>query len=82
MKKLVKEYQEGCMKLKKRIAELTAQLRELREAGNEDEIEKLMLEKRIKLLYIEHQQTQETAEYLASCIRRIDDRVKTTAIFR
>ena len=52
MKKLVMEYSEGCMLLKKRISELTAQLHELRDAGKYDEIEKLMLEKRIKLLYI------------------------------
>ncbi|MCC8135137.1 MAG: hypothetical protein LIO40_00420 [Ruminococcus sp.] len=52
--------------LKERIDELTQTMNELRKNGGEDKIEELNLEQRIRLLYTEHRQAQETIEYLTA----------------
>ncbi|MCD7811344.1 MAG: hypothetical protein LUD57_02095 [Ruminococcus sp.] len=74
MKELINGYIRGCNMLKERIDELTQTMNELRKNGGEDKIEELNLEQRIRLLYTEHRQAQETIEYLTAYMRRVEER--------
>ena len=62
--------------MRERIKVLTEQRNELKRNGKTQEIENLMLERRIKL-YDEHSQMQEIISYLNSCVRRAEKSAET-----
>jgi len=76
-RELIKQYIKSCELVKNRIFELKEIESELRKNGCEDKIEELNLEHRIRLLYTEHRQTQETTEYLMSYLRRVEKLAET-----
>lgn len=76
MKKLINDYLESCAMVRERIGELRELLKQLRESGREDIAEEMNLEQRISLLYTEHREAMETAEYLTSYMRRIEERAE------
>ena len=63
--------------MRERIKVLTEQKNELKRNGKTQEIENLMLERRIKLLYDEHSQMQEIISCLNSCVRRAEKSAET-----
>ena len=62
---------------KNRILELTQQRNELRKQGENEKIEELDLERRIRLLYSEHSQMQEIILHLTAYMRRVEQRAET-----
>ena len=77
MKQMINGYIQSCAMAKQRIAELTLQKNELMRAGCTDLIGELDLERRIRLLYKEHSQMQDTINYLTGYMRRVQQRAKT-----
>ncbi len=77
MKQMIKAYEESCVLVKKRIDQLTKQKNDLKREGKEDTIEKLDLERRIRLLYVEHSQMKEIVVYLTNYLRRVEQRAET-----
>lgn len=77
MKQMIKAYEESCVLAKKRIDQLTKQKNNLKREGKEDTIEKLDLERRIRLLYVEHSQMKEIVVYLTNYLRRVEQRAET-----
>lgn len=67
MYSLIKDYELSCSLIKKRIKFLTQQRNMLIKSG----------EKRIRLLYVEYEQTMEIVEHLTNYARRVNKRVKT-----
>lgn len=78
MKNMIKEYSKSCEKLSKRIKELSKQRLELLKNGKNDRVDKLDLDRRIQILYIEHRQTKEIMLYLSSYLRRVEERGEET----
>ena len=78
MTDIINGYIQSCVLVKKRIAELSTLMKQLRNNGNEEEIERLDLERRISLLYTEHRDMQEIIGHLRSKYKRINCRAKTT----
>ena len=77
MKNMIKGYTESCVRVKQRIDELTLQRNTLRKNGDTPAIEELDLERRIKLLYAEYEEMQETIVYLTSYMRRREESAQT-----
>lgn len=77
MKNLIFSYDQSCKMVKKRIAELTSLKNTLSRKGMTDQIDELDLERRLRLLYEEHQQMQEIISYLKSYARRVEQRAET-----
>ncbi|MCI5794740.1 MAG: hypothetical protein MR022_07350 [Ruminococcus sp.] len=77
MKQMISGYLRSCQLVRERIKVLTEQKNELKRNGKTQEIENLMLERRIKLLYDEHSQMQEIISYLNSCVRRAEKSAET-----
>ncbi len=77
MQKMIDGYVKSCDLARKRIETLTRQKNDLKKCGKLDEIDDLMLERRIKLLYDEHSQMQEIISYLTSYMRRIEKSAET-----
>lgn len=77
MYSLIKEYQLSCNLIKNRIKFLTQQRNMLVKSGQPDTIDSLNLEKRIRLLYTEYEQTTEIVKHLQNYARRVEERVKT-----
>lgn len=77
MRQMIKAYEESCILVKKRIAQLTKQKNDLKREGREDTIEELDLERRIRLLYVEHSQMNEIVIYLTNYVRRVEQRAET-----
>ena len=77
MKNMIKGYTESCVRVKQRIDELTLQRNILRKNGDTPAIEELDLERRIKLLYAEYEEMQETIVYLTSYMRRREESAQT-----
>ena len=77
MQKMIDGYVKSCNLVRKRIETLTQQKNDLKKCGKLDEIDDLMLERRIKLLYDEHSQMQEIISYLTSYMRRIEKSAET-----
>ncbi len=80
MRELIKGYEQSCIKVKTRIDELNHMKREFMKQGNEHMIAELDLERRIKILYSDFYRMRETADYLASYVRRVEQREKTRSI--
>lgn len=76
MKELINEYEKSCSLVKQRIRQLTQQRNELRKKGRGDEIIELDLERRIHLLYVEHEQMSEIILHLSQYMRRREQSVK------
>lgn len=74
---MINGYVRSCQLVRERIRTLTDQKNELKRKGNTREIENLMLERRIKLLYDEHSQMQEIITCLTSYMRRTENSAKT-----
>lgn len=77
MKQMISGYLRSCQLVRERIKVLTEQKNELKRNGKTQEIENLMLERRIKLLYDEHSQMQEIISYLNSFVRRAEKSAET-----
>lgn len=77
MYSLIRNYQQSCILVRKRIKVLTQQRNQLVKAGNQQLIDNLNLEQRIRLLYTEYAQTEEIVEHLTNYARRVEERVKT-----
>ena len=77
MNELINGYTSSCTLVRQRIAELTAQRRELAASGNYRRIESLDLERRIRLLYTEHCQMKEIIDHLTAYTRRVGRRGDT-----
>ena len=69
MYSLIKDYELSCNLIKKRI--------KLIKSGEKRMVDDMNLEKRIRLLYVEYQQTMEIVEHLTNYARRVNKRVKT-----
>lgn len=76
MKEMINEYEKSCSLVKQRIRQLTQQRNELRKKGRGDEIIELDLERRIHLLYVEHEQMSEIILHLSQYMRRREQSVK------
>lgn len=76
MKEMINEYEKSCSLVKQRIRQLTQQRNELRQKGRGDEIIELDLERRIHLLYVEHEQMSEIILHLSQYMRRREQSVK------
>ena len=74
---MISGYLRSCQLVRERIKVLTEQKNELKRNGKTQEIENLMLERRIKLLYDEHSQMQEIISYLNSFVRRAEKSAET-----
>lgn len=77
MEQMINGYKQSCLMAKNRILELTQQRNELRKQGENEKIEELDLERRIRLLYSEHSQMQEIILHLTAYMRRVEQRAKT-----
>lgn len=77
MEQMINDYKQSCVMAKSRILELTQQRNELRNQGENEKIEELDLERRIRLLYSEHSQMQEIILHLTAYMRRVEQRAKT-----
>jgi acyl carrier protein phosphodiesterase len=77
MKQMITEYINSSILVKNRIDELCCQKKELEDIGRDDIVAGLDLDRRIRVLRAEYAQVRETAEYLSSCVRRIEQRVET-----
>ncbi|HBB72033.1 MAG TPA: hypothetical protein DCZ71_05440 [Ruminococcus sp.] len=76
MKQMINEYLESCRMAKNRIKELTLTEKELRKSGKLTESQRIDLDRRIKLLYVEHGEMMEVVNYLAGCVREVEKRAK------
>ena len=74
---MIKGYTESCVRVKQRINELTLQRNTLKSNGDICAVEELDLERRIRLLYAEYEEMQDTIAYLSSYVRRLEDRAET-----
>lgn len=74
---MINGYKRSCDMVKARIAELTQLKNKLKKQGRNETIDKLDLERRIRLLYVENSQMEEIIDSLTSCMRRIEQRGKT-----
>lgn len=77
MEQMINGYKQSCLMAKSRILELTQQRNELRKQGENEKIEELDLERRIRLLYSEHSQMQEIILHLTAYMRRVEQRAET-----
>lgn len=77
MYSLIKDYELSCSLIKKRIKFLTHQRNMLIKSGEKRMVDDMNLEKRIRLLYVEYEQTMEIVEHLTNYARRVNKRVKT-----
>lgn len=77
MHSLIKEYEQSCFCIKNRIKFLTQQRNQLVKSGKKEIVDRLNLEQRIRLLYVEYAQMDEIVRHLTSYARRIDQRAKT-----
>lgn len=77
MKQMIKNYEQSCVLAKQRIIQLTKQRNKLKKEGKESEIKELDLERRIRLLYMEHSQMREIVIYLTNYMRRVEQRAET-----
>lgn len=77
MKQMINGYVQSCERVRSRIEQLTAQKNELSRQGRADLIGELDLERRIRLLYAEQSQIQETIDYLTGYMRRVEQRAET-----
>lgn len=77
MEQMINGYKQSCVMAKSRILELTQQRNELRKQGENEKIEELDLERRIRLLYSEHSQMQEIILHLTAYMRRVEQRAET-----
>lgn len=76
MKRMIQGYEISCEKVMKRIHQLTRKRNELRKSGNDIEIYELDLERRIRILYVEHSEMREVITHLTNYVRRIDNSVE------
>ncbi len=76
MEQLINNYITSCRLAKERIDELTRRERELGRSGSLTESERLDLDRRIKLLYVEHGQMMEVINYLTGYSRRVEQRAE------
>ncbi len=77
MEAITQGYVKSCELVKARISELTAQKNQLSREGRCSEIKQLDLERRIHLLYVEHEDMQEVIRCLNSYHRRRQEIAKT-----
>ncbi|MBQ9807950.1 MAG: hypothetical protein IJM55_03685 [Ruminococcus sp.] len=77
MKELLNCYQESRAKVLDRIHQLTSQRNALRAKGDIAGIAELDLERRIKLLYTEHEELSDIVRHLDGYVRRAEERVET-----
>ncbi|MCM1508208.1 MAG: hypothetical protein NC177_13930 [Ruminococcus flavefaciens] len=77
MQSLIRNYEESCFLVKKRIRFLTQQRNELLKSGRQQTIDKLNLEQRIRLLYVEYAQLDEILQHLKNYARRTEKRAET-----
>lgn len=70
MDRMIKGYIDSCIRVKNRINELTELRNSLKKLGDTFRIEELDLDRRIKLLYSEHEQMQEIISGLTAYMRR------------
>jgi hypothetical protein len=70
MDRMIKGYIDSCIRVKNRINELTELRNSLKKLGDTFRIEELDLDRRIKLLYCEHEQMQEIISGLTAYMRR------------
>lgn len=71
MKTLINGYISSCTMVKKRIGELLLQRKQLNQQGKADIIIELDLDRRIRLLYTEHDQMQKIIIHLTSYMKMI-----------
>ncbi|MBO4878576.1 MAG: hypothetical protein J5501_11255 [Ruminococcus sp.] len=76
MEQLINNYITSCRLAKERIGELTRREKELGRSGSLTEAEKLDLDRRIKMLYVEHGQMMEVVNYLTGYLRRVEQRAE------
>lgn len=77
MYSLIRNYQQSCCLVRKRIKFLTNQRSQLLKSGNQQTVDDMNLEQRIRLLYTEYAQMTEIVEHLTNYARRVEERVKT-----
>lgn len=77
MYSLIRNYQQSCCLIRKRIKILTQQRNQLVKAGKQQLADELNLEQRIRLLYTEYAQMEEITKHLTNYARRVEERVKT-----
>lgn len=73
---LINEYKKSSQLVKERIKNLTEQKNTLMRAGKTDDISRLDLERRLRLLYIENTEITEIIEHLEKYSRRVAQRGK------
>lgn len=71
MKELIRNYKVSCDMAKERIGELLVQRKYLRSKNNNEAIEELDLNRRIRLLYTEYTDMKEIIENLESYDRAV-----------
>lgn len=74
MTNLISGYINSCYMVKKRIAELSDQRRDLVKTGKQAVVDELLLDRRIRLLYEEYEQMQEIISHLDSYSRKVGSR--------
>ena len=77
MQQMINGYKQSCAMVKARIDELTKLKNQLKKQGRDEAVDELDLERRIRLLYVENSQMEVIIDSLTSCMRRIEQRVKT-----
>ena len=76
MEQLINNYITSCRLAKERIGELTRREKELGRSGALTEAERLDLDRRIKMLYVEHGQMMEVINYLTGYRRKVEQRAE------
>lgn len=76
MYKLIKEYRKSSNLIKKRIKLLTEQKNNFVKSKKSDIINEMNIEKRLKLLYVENEETEKIIEHLENYIRSVEKRGK------
>ena len=74
MRNMISCYRYSCLLAEKRIAELRLLRQQLKKSGADDEIEKQGLDRRIRLLYSEHQEMCRVIEHLSGYVRSVEER--------
>lgn len=81
MKKIIMEHKRSCRLVRSRIAAPKEALAALRKNGEKNKTEEFDPKQKITLSITGHRQAQENIMHLTFCMRRAEQRVKTSNLF-